>query len=89
MTRLVRCTVLASLLATLAISGCSSWARTQRATMGWVNPHAEGETLTQSPHEHYHSVSITSAHDTRALIEDLDLLFLTERPTRLSRWHGR
>ncbi len=89
MTRLVRCTVLACLLVTLVISGCSSWARTQRATLGWVNPHADGETLTQSPHEHYHSVSTMSDLDSRAIVDDLDLLFLTERSTRLSRWRGR
>jgi hypothetical protein len=28
-------------------------------------------------------------HDARALIEDLDLLFMTDRPSRLSRWHDR
>ncbi len=89
MTRLVRCTMLTCLLATLVLSGCMSWARAQRATVGLNYPHADGETLAQSPHEHYQRVSIMSAHDVRALVEDLDLLFLTERPTRLTRWHGR
>ncbi len=89
MTRLVRCAVLACLLATLVLSGCMPWAKVQRATVGLNYPHTGGETLAQSPYEHYQRVSAMSAHDARALVEDLDLLFLTERPTRLTRWHGR
>jgi hypothetical protein len=78
---------LAGALCTLM--GCASWTAAQRATLQIQYPHAYGETLTQSPHEHYHAISRVSAIDARALVEDLDLLFLTERPSRLSRWHDR
>ena len=47
------------------------------------------ETLSESSDEHYHRVGMILDRDRRALAEDLDLLFLTERPTRLSRWHGK
>lgn len=89
MIRLARFTACACLLAVLALSGCGTWAKVQRKTVIWNYPHATGETFAQSPHEHYQWVSDMSAHDSRALVEDLDLLFLTDRPTRLTHWHGR
>ncbi len=89
MTRFVRCIGAACIVASLTQAGCATWAGTQRATVGLNYPHSTGETLTQSPHEHYRRVSGMSAHDARALVEDLDLFFLTDRPTRLTRWHGR
>jgi hypothetical protein len=73
----------------LALSGCATWANWQRSTVGWNYPHAAGETLTERGQDHYQTISRISAHDCRALVEDLDLLFLTERPTRLTRWHDR
>ncbi|MGD2110443.1 MAG: hypothetical protein PVI86_13770 [Phycisphaerae bacterium] len=78
---------LAAVLLTLA--GCSSWAAGQRSTVRYNYPHSRGETLTQSPHEHNHYVSQVSAMDARALVDDLDLLFMTDRPSRLNRWHDR
>ncbi len=54
-----------------------------------VYPHSRTETLAQDSHEHYHTVSMSADQDRRALAEDLDLLFMTDRPTRLSRWHSR
>jgi hypothetical protein len=69
------------------VAGCASWADTQRATVSLNYPHASGESLTQSSDEHYRQVSRVSAHDSRALMDDLDVFFLTDRPTRLTRWH--
>lgn len=89
MTRLARFTASVCLLGVLALSGCAAWGKAQRKSVIWIYPHARGETLTQSPHEHYQGVSEVVARDTRALIEDLDVFFLTDRPTRLTRWHDR
>ena len=52
-------------------------------------PHARFGNLTESPHEHYQRVSNIAATDGRALVDDLDLLFMTDRPTRLTRWTTR
>lgn len=89
MTRFVRCLIVACVVSTLGLAGCASWAKHQSSTVGFNYPHGRAETLTQSPHEHYQMMSRISAQNTRALIEDLDLLFLTERTTRLTRWHSK
>lgn len=52
-------------------------------------PHSSMETLSEAPEDHYHRVDSTLDRERRAMAEDLDLLFLTERPTRLSKWHGK
>jgi len=55
----------------------------------WMYPHADSESLGQTPEEHRQQVLGSVEQDRRALTEDLDLWYLTDRPTRLSRWHGR
>jgi hypothetical protein len=52
-------------------------------------PHTSKETLSESSDEHFHRSEMILDRERRAMAEDLDLLFLTERPTRLSRWHGK
>jgi len=62
------------------------------ATGCWTassRPHTCMETLAETPDEHFHRSDMNYDRDRRALAEDLDLLFLTERPTRLSKWHGK
>jgi len=63
--------------------------RAPRSTVLWNAPHATEATLTQSPHEHFQMAGKVAERDARALIEDLDILFLTDRPSRLNRWHNR
>lgn len=87
MARFARCMVLA--LSLVVLGGCASWVPWRAGDMGSFYPHARSETLGQSGEDHEHAIRSMSAHDKRALVEDLDLLFQTERPTRLSRWHGR
>ncbi len=48
-----------------------------------------GPTLTQSAGEHLHVINATIDMDRRALFEDLDILYQTDRPTRLTRWIER
>ncbi len=84
MSRLTRWTLALCATASLAATGC----------MGrqgvWLNdPHAHLETLGETGDEHRERVSTIADQDARALVEDLDLLFMTDRPTRLTRWHGR
>ena len=87
MARIARCIVAACLF--LALSGCMAYTRAPRSTVIWNYPHATEATLTQSPQEHYQSISNVAQQDGRTLIEDMDLLFMTDRPTRLTRWHSR
>ena len=48
-----------------------------------------GPTLTQSTGEHMHSINAVIDQDLRAFYRDLDLIYQTERPTRLTPWHDR
>lgn len=52
-------------------------------------PHSRLEMLGQSSDEHHHRIARIADRDRRALAEDLDVLFLTDRPSRLTRWHSR
>ena len=70
-------------LTALGMAGCASKTATQI-----VYPHSTLANMTQSPHEHYQSVSSIAAQDRRALVDDLDVFFMTDRPTRLTRWRG-
>lgn len=71
-------------LALTVVSGCIG------RSGAWVNyPHAQGETLGETSAEHRERVSAVADQDARAIVEDLDLLFMTDRPTRLTRWHSR
>ena len=55
----------------------------------WMYPHREMETMGETGDEHEHRVHRALEQDRRALAEDLDVLFMTDRPTRLTRWHSR
>lgn len=52
-------------------------------------PHSGFEMLGESPDEHHHRIVLIADRDRRALAEDLDVFFLTDRPSRLTRWHSR
>ncbi len=89
MVRLVRVLAVLSFLFAMGLPGCAVLTRSPRATVMLSYPHSTERTFTQSPHEHFQAVSNVAVHDSRALIEDLDLLFMTDRPARLTRWHVR
>ncbi len=84
MARFIRLSLVACLFAVVTGMGCAP-----RSTVMLDYPHSPRATLGQSPHEHYQGISNIAAHDRRALIEDLDVLFLTDRNGRLTRWHDR
>jgi len=67
----------------LAGVGCA------KGTEGFWYPHHRTETKTMSGEDHANYISDIAEHDRRTLADDLDLLFMTDRPTRLSRWHNR
>ncbi|RME37542.1 MAG: hypothetical protein D6788_09225 [Planctomycetota bacterium] len=71
------------------LGGCATGDKPSGLAMMLTYPHARTATLTRTPHEHYEYVSSIAAHDARALAYDLDLLFLTDRPTRLTRYHSK
>jgi hypothetical protein len=84
MVRTVRLVGAVASLALLIAAGCSS------PSLGsWHYPHAGAATLGLSPHEHREGISRMARQQRLALIEDLDVFFQTDRPTRLLRWHGR
>lgn len=70
-------------LGLMVLNGCMG------AHSTWMYPHAGTETLGQTSAEHRQHVAVVLEQHRRALNEDLDLLFMTDRPTRLTRWHGR
>ncbi len=55
----------------------------------WEYPHAYRASLSETKEEHAHRVRQVKRRDRRALTEDLDLFFMTDRATRLTRWHDR
>jgi hypothetical protein len=71
----------------LVAAGCASDPQPSGVALHLQYPHASTTTLAQSPHEHRQTVAHVKFIDSRALMEDLDILFMTERPTRLTRWH--
>ncbi len=88
MARTTRCLVAVMALSVAAMVGCTS-SRVPRGAAYWAYPHAHEPTLTQTSGEHFHAVGDVAARDARGLIDDLDLLFQSDRPNRLSRWHSR
>jgi hypothetical protein len=86
---IARCVVVAGLLTALTLAGCASSAGVRGRPLVWTQPHAASESLGESPDEHYHRVSSVVTHDARALVDDLDLFFMTDRTSRLTRWHSR
>ena len=75
-------------LSITAVFGCATKDK-NTPQVPWYNPHAHGETLTQTPDEHRREVAAIREHNRKALMDDLDLLFMTERRTRLTRWHDK
>ena len=43
----------------------------------------------QSAADRMHVQRQVANQDARAMVDDLDMIFMTERPSRLSRWHNR
>ena len=72
-------------LATIWVAGgCAP-----RSTVPFYYPHARSRTFTEDPADHYQRIGNIAEHDRKGLAEDLDLLFMTDRPSRLTRWHDR
>ncbi len=84
MQRIARFGLLVLVLAAAGMAGCTS-----RASQLWVHSHRHTEPLGQTGEEHNQFVIQVVDHDRRALIDDLDLLFMTDRTSRLTRWHSR
>ncbi len=81
MMRKTGCMLIVTALTALGLTGCAS----KTATMIYY-PHATSANMTQTSLEHYQSIVDVVARDKRALIDDLDMFFMTDRPTRLTRW---
>lgn len=75
-------------LGILAAAGCAAPGQPEPLVL-IINPHGTTETLTMTPLEHHQKVTSIAAQDAKMLAEDLDLLFMTDRPGRLNRWHTR
>lgn len=75
-------------LGLVVLAGCASTGGPDQSAL-WSYPQSGAETLTSTAADHRRQVARSLAYDRRGLIEDLDLLFLTERSSRLSRWHSR
>lgn len=71
-------------LGAILATGCSPATRTRLHY-----PHSEQVTTGEAPAEHHARVLRGTSHDRRLLADDLDLFFMTDRPTRLTRWHAK
>jgi len=74
-----------------AVAGCTGRTIGGSAYAGKIIMRSQslGPTLTQSTGDHMHSIGAVIDQDMRALFHDLDLLYQTEKPTRLTPWHDR
>ena len=52
----------------------------------WPYVHSCTETLGETPEEHHHRTRKVADRDAKALAEDFDIFFMTDRPSRLNRW---
>lgn len=73
----------------LLLVGALAGGCTERSKILWKYPHAERETLSETSQEHFHRVSRVDQWDRQAISEDLDVFFMTDRPSRLSKWHSK
>lgn len=71
------------LVAVATCTGCMGRSAT------WAYPHSRMETGADEADDHHERVARVLERDRRNLGDDLDLLFQTDRPSRLSKWHGR
>lgn len=71
-------------LGVILATGCSQATRTRLHY-----PYSEQVTTGETSAEHYARVLRSASHDRRLLADDLDLFFMTDRPTRLTRWQGK
>lgn len=76
-------TVIVALSALATCIGCMG------KSGAWAYPHSRLETSADTSDEHQERVVRVLERDRRTLGDDLDLLYQTDRPTRLSKWHGR
>lgn len=84
MIRKIQTLWLLSLVLIISGMGCVS-----NNTAMLAYPHANKSNFTQDRDEHRQAIKRIIDHDRRALIEDLDYFFMTDRQSRLSRWHTR
>ena len=75
------CMLVVTVITALGMAGCST-----NTGILMTYPHATSANMSQTSLEHYQSVADVVARDRRALIDDLDMFFMTDRPTRLTRW---
>ncbi len=88
MARTFRCLVIVCLLAPVVITGCATNSPHDLSS-AWLYPHATMQTAGEAPDDHRYRVSRILSVDTLLLADDLDLLFMTDRSSRLSRWQDR
>ena len=75
---------LAACFAVALFSGCSA-----SRSVNTFYPHSRAETFGQEGKDHHQSILQITRWDERSLIEDLDLFFMTDRSSRLTRYHTK
>ncbi|MEE9295769.1 MAG: hypothetical protein V3W34_12520 [Phycisphaerae bacterium] len=79
------------LVSLTVVAGCTGRSVARIADAGKVIMMSQdlGPTMTQSTGDHLHVINTAIDYDARAFFDDLDLLYQTNRPTRLTRWIER
>ncbi len=81
--------VLAFAVAALT-GGCYQFQRTgQVIGVGGAKAATLEDSMTQPNDEHMHSLAASVDQDAKGFVEDSDIFWQLNRPTRLSRWHER
>jgi len=85
-------------LAIVMLSGALLWTATGCGTIPSSNAYWEyrlqklatqDTNSVQSAADRMHTLRQVADQDARGLVDDLDWVFMTDRPSRLSRWHNR
>ena len=88
MVRASRWLLIVCLLVPVVLAGCATNSP-HGVPASWLYPHVKLRTAGEARDDHHYRVARILNLDSRLLADDLDLLFMTDRSTRLSRWHSR
>ena len=89
MIRFTRLILVAGLVATWGLAGCASAGNAHDASSTWAYSYGQQWTLAEEQDDHDYRIAHIRVLDKRALAEDIDLLFMNDRSSRLTLWHDR
>lgn len=83
-----RTVVALTLAAGFLMSGCGPLYSQDRWAPN-LRPHVHEQALAKDGCDHRYQLQSVSTQDQRGIVDDLDMIFMTDRPSRLNKWHDR